>query len=306
MTNYPPFIETLEHKRLFKQLSKQPLTYDNFLDDYSYATNEVKTLMDSWRNGGVPIEKNVLGSKVYYRIASETSLEYILRYPTEDYSLMFVSDTHLGCKQCDLTGLELAYDYAKDLGIKDVLHEGDLCDGINVYPGQINNLLVWGVDDLVDYVVEKYPKRNDITTHFITGNHEERVYKQVKVDLGMLINSQRDDLHYVGRNFAKAKINDLNFWQVHYQGSVAYSIGYRAQKYLRQKKVTPDFLLLGHAHCVMYAQIQNTHAFECGTFQGENDYSISKGLDNQLAFWIVNINKVDDQTNIKQELITLK
>jgi predicted phosphodiesterase len=291
---------------MFKTLSKQPMTYDSFLDTYELQTNEVKVLMDSWRKAGIPIEKNVLGSKVYYRIATESSLEYKLLYPEDNFKLMFVSDTHLGCKQCDLTGLELAYDYGKESGVKDVFHEGDLCDGINVYPGQINNLLVWGVDDMVDYVVDNYPKRKDMTTHFITGNHEEKVYKQVKVDLGMLINDQRDDLHYVGRNLAKAKINDLSLWQVHYQGSVAYSIGYRAQKYIRQKKITPDFLLLGHAHCVMYAQIQNTHAFECGTFQGENDYSISKGLDNQLAFWLVEINKVEDQLNIKQELISLK
>lgn len=306
MTNYPPSIETPEHKRIFKTLTKQPMTYDSFLEEYELQTNEVKSLMDNWRKQGIPIEKNTLGSKVYYRISNDSTLEYILKYPTNEFSLMFIADSHLGCKQCDLPCLELAYDYAKEKGIKDILHQGDLADGINVYRGQLNNLLVWGVDDMVDYVVDNYPKRKDITTHFITGNHEESVYKQVKVDLGLLFNDRRDGLHYVGRNLAKAKINDITFWQSHYTGSVAYSIGYRSQKFMRERQVTPDFLLLGHAHAVMYAQVGNTHCFECGTFQRENDFSISKGLKTQIAFWIVDINKQDDGLNLKQELISLK
>jgi len=64
---------------------------------------------------------------------------------------------------------------------------------------------------------------------------------------------------------------------------------YRAQKYLRELKPIdfPDILCLGHAHSLMYMVVQGVHVFECGAWQGENTFTKHRGLETNIAGWIV-------------------
>ena len=63
--------------------------------------------------------------------------------------------------------------------IGDIYHTGDIDDGEMMRVGHQYDCYAQGADDHIDEIVEKYPKENGITTHFITGNHDSVSIKEV-------------------------------------------------------------------------------------------------------------------------------
>lgn len=69
-----------------------------------------------------------------------------------------MSDTHLNNKQCDIDSLHRFYEDADKEGVDAFIHSGDLTDGINVYKGQIYELLNLSFDDQLRFAEKEYPK----------------------------------------------------------------------------------------------------------------------------------------------------
>ena len=96
---------------------------------------------------------------------------------TTEIKIAIIGDTHFGSKYTQFQHLNDFYDICKAEGIKDIYHVGDLTDGLKMRPGHEYELYVTSADDMVDDLIEKYPKRDGIITHFITGNHDASIYK---------------------------------------------------------------------------------------------------------------------------------
>ncbi len=98
---------------------------------------------------------------------------------------MFLSDTHLGCKDEALFLLNEAYEHAYKLGIQTVFHCGDFLDGIfSKDEEQLNNLHYKnGLEQLL-YSCAVYPKNNTITTYLVTGNHDKTLLKESQIIVG--------------------------------------------------------------------------------------------------------------------------
>lgn len=107
------------------------------------------------------------------------------------YTFGIVSDTHLVDKGCALAELHDFYKKCKAAGVTEIVHGGDLLTGQNVYPGQSNDLLCFGVDAHVDYAAENYPKLDGIKTIVCGGitkdDYDKKLQelkdKQHKLDL---------------------------------------------------------------------------------------------------------------------------
>ena len=130
--------------------------------------------------------------------------DYVYEVPNnlEELKLLIISDTHLCNKADRLDILNYIYDKADSRGIKHVLHVGDLTDGIYTNrPQQNSELRVYGFDEHLDYVVEKYPKADDITTYFVGGNHMATYFKNGGSDLGKAVSRERKDLVYLKAYF---------------------------------------------------------------------------------------------------------
>jgi len=93
------------------------------------------------------------------------------------YKFGVVSDTHLNSKEQQLTHLNRMYDLFAAEGVSDVYHAGDITAGEGMFTGQVYEIFNVGFDNQADYVIKHYPKREGITTHFITGNHDLSYYK---------------------------------------------------------------------------------------------------------------------------------
>jgi len=62
------------------------------------------------------------------------------------------------------------YDECVRRGITTVLHCGDITDGQSHRPEHLYELFAFGADEQAEYVASMYPRREGITTYFITGN----------------------------------------------------------------------------------------------------------------------------------------
>lgn len=96
----------------------------------------------------------------------------------ETLKFAIMGDTQFGSKYAQITYLHDFYDLCAKEGIKDVYHTGDITDGLKMRPGHEYELYEVSADEMRDDVVNNYPKRDGITTHFITGNHDASIYKR--------------------------------------------------------------------------------------------------------------------------------
>ena len=87
-----------------------------------------------------------------------------------------MGDTQFGSKYAQITYLHDFYDLCEREGITDIYHTGDITDGLKMRVGHEYELYEHSADGQLDDLVANYPKRDGITTHFITGNHDASLY----------------------------------------------------------------------------------------------------------------------------------
>ena len=218
---------------------------------------------------------------------------------TEEIKIAVIGDTHLGSKYTQFTHLNNFYDICKAEGVKDVYHAGDLTDGIKMRPGHEFELYAVATDDILHDVVNNYPKRKGITTHFITGNHDASIYKHVGHDIGRSIAHNREDMNYLGRDCAVIKLTKKCTLELrHPWDGTAYSLSYKPQKMIdaMESDSKPNILVIGHYHKAEYLFYRNIHAFQAGCFEGQTPFTRGKGISVHIGGWILTIKVLKDGT----------
>ena len=217
----------------------------------------------------------------------------------ETAKILLISDTHLCNKADRLDILRYLYTKAEDKGIQQILHCGDLTDGMYLNrPQHLYELKCVGFDEHLQYVIEKYPKYSG-KTYFIGGNHMDTYFKNGGSDLGVAINNARDDMIYLGPDTADLKIGKLGIHLHHGAGGRAYSTSYKLQRYVetlpQNKKI--DIVMQGHYHNAMYMYYMGKHCFQIGALEDETPFSRSMGFKNEKSCYWLDI-KLDDNGEI--------
>ena len=204
--------------------------------------------------------------------------------------LGMVADTHLACKECRLDVLHTQYDLFEREGITTVLHAGNIVDG---YIPRINgsSVICTGIDEQAQYVIENYPQRDGITTHFITGDDHEGWWMKEGFNFGaylmMLAQKQgRNDLNYIGHVEADVEIKTKNkkaktiIKVQHPGGGSAYARSYTGQKQVEafQGGEKPQILVQGHYHVSNYMVDRNIHVIGMPGFQDQTIFARKKRL----------------------------
>lgn len=212
-----------------------------------------------------------------------------------------MGDTQLGSKYAQLTYLHNFYDLCAKEGIKDVYHTGDITEGLKMRVGHEYELYTVSADEMRDEVIKNYPKREGITTHFITGNHDASIYKQVGFDIGRAIANSRPDMEYLGRDCAVIYITPNCTLELrHPWDGTAYALSYKLQKMIEsmESDSKPNILAVGHYHKAEYIFYRNVHALQTGCFQGQTPFTRGKGISVHMGGWIVTI-RVDEKGYIQ-------
>lgn len=209
---------------------------------------------------------------------------------TQTLRFAIMGDTQIGSKYAQLTYLHQFYDLCEKEGITSVYHTGDITDGLKMRPGHEYELYEISADEMRDDVAANYPRRKDITTYFITGNHDASLYKHVGYDIGQAIANLRSDLVYLGRDCAVVNLTPNCTLELrHPWDGTAYALSYKIQKMIEamESDSKPNILAVGHYHKAEYLFYRNVHALQTGCFQGQTPFTRGKGISIHIGGWLV-------------------
>ena len=217
-------------------------------------------------------------------------------------SFGLISDTHINSKYTQLTYLQKFYEICAQRGIRDVYHAGDIDEGEQMRTGHQYECYTQGADDHINEIVANYPRIDDITTHFITGNHDSSIYKRCGVDIGKIISMKRKDMKYLGRDCARIEITPNCILELrHPWDGTAYALSYKPQKMIdgMEADSKPNILAIGHYHKLEYLFYRNVHCFQAGCFQTQTPFTRGKGISVHLGGWIITV-EVDSKGHIQR------
>lgn len=202
--------------------------------------------------------------------------------------LGLVADTHLCCKEERLEALHNHYDLMAAEGITTVFHAGNIVDG---YIQRINGDSVFDstIDGQAQYVIDNYPHRDGMTTHFITGDdHESWFAKGFNFGAYLMLVAReqgRNDLNYIGHVEADVEVKTgaekpTIIKIQHPGGGSAYSRSYTGQKTVEslQGGEKPAILVQGHYHVSNFMSDRNVYVIGLPGFQDQTIFARKKRL----------------------------
>jgi hypothetical protein len=169
-------------------------------------------------------------------------------------------DQHLCNRHSRLDVLNAAYDYYEREGITTVYNTGNWIDGEARF-NKTELITRPGMDAQLDYMIDKYPVRKGITTHYIAGDDHEGWYQQREcIEVGKYLQMRaedqgRTDLKYLGYGECDVKLSvpgggSSTLRVVHPGGGSSYAVSYATQKLVEsyQGGEKPQAMFVGHYH----------------------------------------------------------
>lgn len=279
-----------------------PKTLDALASKFTTTAGVIVDLLDELESQGYNVEtKDTDKGEVYY-FPTEIDKRFSIDDGEGYYRFALISDTHLGSEAEHLQELHEFYDRCVDRGVSRVFHSGDISDGWKVHTGHLNEIkdeaAGWG--NLKRYVINNYPQRDGLRTHFIEGNHDNKFYNRNNIRFGRLIGMEREDLHYCGNSqatFILDEANDIDLELIHPSGGKPYTTGYRLQTLYRERNLTerPSIASVGHLHGSMYAETEGVKGLYAGAWKGTTTYGKRKGHQAKIGGWIIDMEVRDGE-----------
>lgn len=283
--------------RCLEYLGERPITYEALADALDRGQSTVRRWLQALRDMGHPVQTDERGVWLDHRPApSEHTYDHDV--DSDITRIGIVSDTHLGSKYQQLTYLREVYDWFADAGVRSVYHAGDLVDGVGVYRGQHGEIFLHSYEEQVKYAVDTYPRRQDMTTYVIGGNHDLAGLRVGGIDPLRVIAARRPDVQHLGSFSAWITIGGLRLYLLHPDGGGSYAVSYRLQKIIESfeggKK--PHILVAGHWHQRAYVDARNVDAFMPGCLQHQTPYEMRKALQPRIGALMLEITRHDEGT----------
>jgi len=205
--------------------------------------------------------------------------------------IMLTGDWHIGSKGFSALGYrELVSDIDKH-NIRDVIHCGDILQGLGVYTEEREDLSMYSIDEQVEATVDmlrELPSKTKV--HLIMGNHERKIQARHKqgFDACDAIAKEVKSVNYY-HNVAILSLNkQFKLMMMHGKGGSSYAASYNLEKVFRNLTERPDILAMGHWHEMdLIEKPPNYKLFKVGTLQRESIYILRMGLTAQVGWYIL-------------------
>lgn len=216
--------------------------------------SQVAQSISNLKNKGYMIEKILESGGLKYTLVKQNNhlsnkQEATIIKIKKEFKILVISDTHIGGIEEEPNKWNAAYDYAEAKKIPYVLHLGDIVEGCK-WAKQKNNHLKT-VQEQIDYLTSIYPKRKNVTTLLILGNHDRHSHEQ-SVNIGVPIERRRLDIVVLGDNTALLRIKNLKILLNHCSTYPKYTAPTTRFKLNHDDLVTKyegiDLILNGHFH----------------------------------------------------------
>ena len=283
---------------IHKRLRQAPLTVDDLAEMMGMTPPSIRRAVSRMKERGVLLAEHPGG---VFEAVSTVNLApgrfEIKGNPRDEWTHIFgvTSDNHLCSKYARLDVLNAAYDHFERRGITHVFNAGNWVDGEACF-NKTELLTAPGMDNQLDYLIDKFPVRRGITTHFIAGDDHEGWYAQREgIEIGRYLESRataagRSDLHYLGyaecdvalkcgSGAAVARV-------VHPGGGSAYAVSYTDQKRVEsyQGGEKPQLEIVGHYHKFNYGFPREVHTVQAGCTCDQSLFMRKKRLQAHVGF----------------------
>lgn len=283
---------TTDPESILKNMLKTVST----VKELCYATGltdiEVMGHIERLRTNGYEITNARVGDEIAYttyKIVETTYGEFKNYYEVnKTFKIGLISDTHICSKFWQKSHLDAAYQKMHEMGVKDIFHAGDITDGF--YKDRLSETYAFGADEQADEVVVKYPKIDGIITKFITGNHDATHIRNGGANIGKAIARYRNDLIYLGQDYAKIWLTDkVDMDLIHPGDGTSYALSYQLQKRINNMSGgrKPKILVTGHYHKYFVMFYRNVIAISLPSFQAQSNWMRGKGIESDMGYVVI-------------------
>jgi len=235
------------------------------------------------------------------RVTIERSRENLLRFA-------LTGDRHTGSLYQHSAALAAFYAFLGAEGIECVYDAGDILAGHNVYRGQEFELRDLGFEAQLARLVKDAP--TDITTRFITGNHDASFKNACGVPVGKMIEQAVPEYEFLGEDQARVQFETPNgtfaLGLLHPGGGSSYALSYRPQKIIESLDggSKPNMLAVGHHHkAEMMPSYRNVCGVQVGTFERQTPFMARQGLAAHVGGWVIEVHVGEGCNRIKGEFV---
>ncbi len=266
------------------------ITAERISNKFDISINKSKQVIELALQRGVNLYLNTIPK--IKRIPKEFNIE-------NDIKIGIVADTHLNSYWERLDLLNLAYDYFEKEGIRQVIHAGNIIDGVSKFNmHEIKNI---GIDSQIKYLIDNYPKRKNIKTFYIVADeHESWASKNVGLNIGTRIqnlaqNFGRDDLEYIGyiEGDIVLHFNDYDYIirVIHPGKGVTKGLSLRYQQLVddMDEDNRPDMLIVGHYHKLLNLYYKGVYVIGVPSFQERSRFMKKQLIQSNLGFYTLTI-----------------
>lgn len=290
------------HSDVIKLLKKRPVGIDDLADALGMSNRKVMLTLDEMKARGVMVETmhgliSIAESFTAAPGKSEVKSEPIGAW---DHVFGITTDNHLCNKHSRLDVLNDAYDEFERQGIKLVYNAGNWVDGEARF-NKTELVTAPGLDNQLDYMIDKFPHRKGIETHYIAGDDHEGWYQQREgIEVGRYLQHRaeaqgRHDLKYLGYGEADVQLRCGNgsavMRVVHPGGGSSYAISYTDQKRVEsyQGGEKPAIEIAGHYHKYNVGYPREVHTIQAGCTCDQSMFMRKKKLSAHVGFLTVRI-----------------
>lgn len=302
-----PKLDTAEpelYEAIRKALKKDSVYQHDLADKLDISPRRLQQAVEEMKVKGTMIEFRKTDGHyclqpAYAAPAGKTEIQSA---PQGEWSHVFgaISDNHLCNKHSRLDVLNAAYDTFERMGITTVYNAGNWIDGEARF-NKTELVTAPGMDNQLDYMIDKYPQRNGITTHYIAGDDHEGWYQQREgVEIGRYLQFRaedqgRHDLKYLGYGEADVSlrhgVGSAVMRVVHPGGGSSYAISYTDQKRVEsyQGGEKPSVELAGHYHKFNVGYPREVWAHQTGCTCDQTMFMRKKKLQAHVGYSVVKI-----------------
>lgn len=220
-----------------------------------------------------------------------------------------VSDTHFGSSMADKKNLNKFYDEIEARGITTVLHAGDLTDGY--YPNRPTSILeqyAHGFTEQLNDFTKDFPKKDGITTYFITGNHDHTFMRQGLANIGEVVEDIREDMVYLGHNFGRVYVAPkVSVSLIHPTDGVSQNFNKKIRDIIeRSPERRSDIMCIGHYHKLAMVEHRGVSGYIVPSFQKKTSFMADMGIESivgGMIFTVKTDNVTDEIISISTEVI---
>jgi hypothetical protein len=292
--NYP---QKVRQALLVRSLSEREIA-----ETFGLRPGEVEELLGDYKAAGANLVLQAGKWRIDRHLAPDSETVWTVKgKANEPYRFGLVADTHIGSKHCRLDVLDDLYNWFAREGITRVYHAGNWIEGEARFNKHELDDRAHGMQAQLDLMVEQYPHRRGIETHYVSGDDHEGWYSQREgVDIGRMLQDTarragRKDLVSLGykecfitlehpktKRHARMLID-------HPGGGSAYAISYAAQKRIEaaQGGEKPAIWAFGHWHKHGYFQARNVHAILVPCTKDLDTFGRKKGLEYHVGGVII-------------------